>query len=203
MSTQNLLPLVMKVKRITMLSVKPLDPKDVCQMTNWGKHGDIRLLHYNFNYTSVYDCQRWYRSKNKFLRKYIFGIYTEDILVGYITLKNINWLFRKGEMGIVLDPAKVNKGYGTQAIKKYLRIVFKQYKMKKIMLRVAAFNKRAKRAYEKVGFRIYKESYEIYEEQEFLLKDNNYTLFDEMVFKKDEVYTKYYYMVINKPNDIQ
>ena len=155
-----------------MLSVKPLHPKDVLQMTQWGKHEDLRLLHYNFNYTSVHDCQRWYRSKNKMLRKYIFGIYTEDILVGYITLKNINWIFRKAEMGIVLNPSEVNKGYGTKAIKKYLRIVFDQYKMKKIILRVAAFNKRAKRAYEKVGFSVYKENYEIYEEQEFLLKDD-------------------------------
>ena len=193
----------MKMKRITMLRVKALDPKDVYQMINWGKHEDIRLLHYNFNYTNIYDCQRWYRSKNKFLRKYIFGIYTEDILVGYITLKNINWLFRKGEMGIVMDPSMINRGYGTKAMKMYLRIVFNQYKMKKIVLRVAAFNKRAKRAYEKVGFKIYKESYEVYEEQEYLLKNNNYTLFDEMIFKKGEVYTKYYYMIFNKPNDIQ
>jgi len=185
-----------------MLRVKALVPKDVSQMLEWGKHEDIRLLHYNFNYTSFYDCQRWYRSKNKFLRKYIFGIYTEDILVGYITLKNINWLFRKGEMGIVMDPSKVNKGYGTKAMKKYLQIVFNQNKMKKIILRVAAFNKRAKRTYEKVGFKIYKESYEVYEEQEYLLKNDNYTLFDEMIFKKDEVYTKYYYMIYNKPNDI-
>jgi RimJ/RimL family protein N-acetyltransferase len=122
--------------------------------------------------------------------------------VGYITLKNINWLFRKGEMGIVMDPSKVNQGYGTKAMKKYLDIVFNQYKMKKIILRVAAFNKRARRAYEKVGFKIYKESYEVYEEQEFLLKNNNYTVFDEMILKKDEVYTKYYYMFYNKPNDI-
>jgi len=193
----------MKVKRINMLSVKPLHPKDVLQMTNWGKHEDLRLLHYNFNYISAYDCQRWYRSKNKLLRKYIFGIYTEDILVGYITLKNINWLFRKAEMGIVLNPSEVNKGYGTQAIRKYLRIVFDHYKMKRIILRVAAFNKRAKRAYEKVGFSVYKESYEVYEEQEFLLKENNYTLFDEMIYKKGEIYTKYYYMFYNKPNDIQ
>jgi RimJ/RimL family protein N-acetyltransferase len=186
-----------------MVKVKPLNPKDVPQMIKWGKHGDIRLLHYNFNYSSFYDCQRWYRSKNKFLRKYIFGIYTEDILVGYITLKNINWLFRKGEMGIVMDPLKINQGYGTKAIKEYLEIVFTQYKMKKVVLRVAAFNKRARRAYEKVGFKIYKESYEVYEEQEFLLENKNYTLFDEMIFKKDEVYTKYYYMVYNKTNDIE
>ena len=186
-----------------MLSVKPLKPKDVLQMTQWGEHEDIRLMHYNFNYESTYDCYRWYRLKNKFLRKYIFGIYTEDILVGYITLKNINWLFRKAEMGIVLDPSKVNRGYGTKAIKAYLKIVFNKYKMKKIILRVAAFNKRAKRAYEKVGFQIFKETYEVYEEQEILLSNEDYTLFDEMIFKKGEIYTKYYYMVYNKPNDIE
>jgi diamine N-acetyltransferase len=193
----------MKEKRIIMLSVKPLKTKDVFQMIEWGKHEDIRLLHYNFNYSSFYDCQRWYRAKNKFLRKYIFGIYTEDILVGYITLKNINWLFRKAEMGIVLDPLKINKGYGTRGIKEYLKIIFHKYRIKKIILRVAAFNKRAKRAYEKVGFKVYKESFEVYEEQEFLLENNYYTLFDEMILKKGQIYTKYYYMDYNKPNDIQ
>ncbi len=186
-----------------MLKVKALAAKDVAQMIHWGKHEDIRLLHYNFNYESFYDCHRWYRSKNKFLRKYIFGIYTEDILVGYITLKNINWLFRKGEMGIVIDPSKVNKGYGTKAIKQYLKIVFTQYKMKKIILRVAAFNKRARRVYEKVGFQVYKENYEVYEEQEFLGQKDYHTLFDDMILKKGQIYTKYYYMHFNKPNDIE
>ena len=123
--------------------------------------------------------------------------------MGYVTLKNINWLFRKGEMGIVMDPSKMNKGYGTLAIKQYLKIVFTQYKMKKIILRVAAFNKRARRAYEKVGFQVYKEAYEAYEEQEFLQQKAYHTLFDEMILKKGQIYTKYYYMVFNKPNDIE
>jgi len=186
-----------------MLKVKALDPKDVMQMTQWGKHEDIRLLHYNFEYTKSEDCERWYHSKNKFLRKYIFGIYTGDILVGYITLKNINWFLRKAEMGIVLNPLKVNMGYGRKGIQKYLKLVFSKYKIKKIILRVAAFNQRGKRAYEHVGFKIYKESYEAYEEQEFLLENENYTLFDEMIYKRGQIYTKYYYMEYNKANDIQ
>ena len=94
----------MNRKQIIMLKVKALEPRDVLQMIKWGKHEDIRLLHYNFQYTEISECYQWYHSKNKFLRKYIFGIYTEDILVGYITLKNINWLLRKAEMGIVLVP---------------------------------------------------------------------------------------------------
>ena len=60
-----------------MLKVKALKAKDVMQMIDWEKHEDIRLLHYNFSYTSFFDCHRWYRAKNKFLRKYIFGIISE------------------------------------------------------------------------------------------------------------------------------
>lgn len=184
-----------------MVKVRRMKQSDVKQMMSWGKHEDVRLFHYNFDYTSQEDLSYWYRAKQQFLRRYIFGIYDSDELVGYITLKHINWLLRRGEMGIVMNPSKVSQGYGTEGIRQYLFLVFDKYFMKRINLKVAAFNKRAKHTYEKVGFKVYKEDFEVYEEQSYLLIDERYKAFPEMVYKNGRIYTKYYYMRYDKAND--
>lgn len=179
-----------------MVSVRRLEKSDVIQMVNWGKHKDLRLLHYNFNYKTDKECILWYKAKSKFLRKYIFGIYEEDKLLGYITLKNINWIIRKAEMGIVLNPSLVNNGIGNKAIKKYLKIVFDRYHMKSIFLKVAFFNIRAMKCYKKSGFVEYKDKYELYEEQDELLINERYKKFSEFDYKNGLIYTKYKYMRI-------
>jgi ribosomal protein S18 acetylase RimI-like enzyme len=56
-------------------------------------------------------------------------------------------------------------------------------------------NYRARKCYEKVGFVKYKESYDRYEEQEYLLVDDEYKKFNEMIYKDGVIYTKYHYMM--------
>lgn len=178
-----------------MVKVKRMEKKEVIKIKDFKKHGDIRLLHYNFEYKTVRECRLWYKAKNKLLRRYIFSVYNDNTFVGYITLKNINWFIKRAEMGIVINPSYIDKGIGTEVIKKYLEIVFTKYKMKSIYLRVADFNYRARKCYEKVGFVKYKESYDEYEEQEYLLVDDEYKKFNEMIYKDGVIYTKYYYMI--------
>ena len=171
-----------------MVKVKKMRKKDVLEMVNFSKHTDVRLLHYNFEYKTKKECKLWYRVKTKFLRRYIFSIYDYDVFVGYITLKNINWIIKKAEMGVVINPLYTAKGIGTEAIKKYLKIVFTKYKMKSIYLKVASFNLRAKKCYEKVGFQEYKKVYEKYEDQDYLLKNDEYKKFDEIGYEKGIIY---------------
>jgi len=180
-----------------MVKVKKMEFEDVLKMRNFGKHDDVRLFHYNFEYQTIKECKLWYRTKLKLLRRYVFSIYNDDIFVGYVTLKNINWFMKKAEMGIVMDPSYISKGIGTQAIKAYLEIAFNKYKMKSIYLKVADFNIRARKCYLKVGFKEISDEFSKYEEQEYLLEDFKYLDFNDMIYKKGVIYTKYHKMIIN------
>jgi RimJ/RimL family protein N-acetyltransferase len=175
--------------------VRQLNKKDVKQLLNWGHYHEPQFLHYNFPYDHPIDCYLWYKAKHKFFSRRIFGIYLNNQqLIGYITFKNINWLFRQGEMGIAMDPNYINRGFGTEAIKQYLDIIFNRYKMKRVYLKTAKFNQWAQACYEKVGFQRYDEVTEPFEEQE-LIGDAWESV--EGLFKTNGIiYSKYIYFEI-------
>ncbi len=85
------------------------------------------FFHYNFPYTKSNDLERWYRTKKGLLSRWVYAIEVDRRVVGYITLKNVKWSEKRGEMGIALDPNVVNKGIGTRAICLYLYRVFKSF----------------------------------------------------------------------------
>lgn len=182
-----------------MVTVKPLQLADVKQMSQWGTHTDLRFEAYNFPYTTTLDYILWYHSKRKPFRKYIYGAFLETRLIGYITFKNIDWLARKGEMGVVFDPNYINQGYGTEAIKQYLALVFGKFPINRIMLKTAKFNVRGQRCYEKVGFRQTEVRFEPYEDQSFPFElIMNYEGF-QMI--ENELWTEYVYMMCERPNN--
>lgn len=181
------------------VKVRKLKFEDMPRFLTWGHHSDVRYRHYDFPKYNKHELRLWYRSKRKFLRRYIF--ISEDQsghLLGYMTIKHINWLTRKAEMGVVFDPSCLSKGYGTASIKELQKIFFNEMKMRTLFLKVADFNKRGQRCYEKAGFKEMGERYEPFEEQErkfelllktedFFMKDNTlYTLFHYMEIKKTD-----------------
>lgn len=173
--------------------VERLVYEDVKKMQHWGEYSDLRLLHYNFDYNTKEDFVRWYKSKRKLLRRYIYGIFLGDQLVGFITLKKINWIFRTAFFGISIDANYSNQKIGQQALKIFTEYVFEKFKMREIHLKVAAFNIRAQVVYKKMGFKIYKEAIEPYEEQSNL-SDNRYRKYEGFFEKEGVIYTNYFYM---------
>ena len=140
-----------KCNRVT---IKPLELKDVYNMRNWGYHKNPLLDDYDFPFYTDNEIKRWYKIKTKsFFDKY-YGIHNEeDILIGYMGIKNIRRIFKTSTLGIVFDPNYMNKGYGTETLRCFLRYYFNKMKMKTMYLEVAEFNKRAFRVYEKMGFK--------------------------------------------------
>jgi len=179
------------------IKVRKLKLEDMPKFLKWGHHSDIRFRHYDFPDCNTQDLKRWYKSKRVLMRKKIF--ISEDLdgnILGYITIKHINWFKRKAEMGIVFDPNVVGKGYGSASILKMYDIYFNKMKMKTLFLKVADFNKRAQKCYEKAGFRKLKEVVEAFEEQninfELLLKTNDFYM------DEDVLMTQFNYMEIRK-----
>lgn len=169
--------------------------RDTFQMKRWGEYDDDRFIHYNFPYRTLVDLFLWYRMKTSGGNRRLFGAFNrEGTLVGYVVLKNIDWQTKEGEMGISFDYNQIDKGYGTDAVRAFVRLCFTQLGMKRIWLKTSFFNKRAVRCYEKAGFRHVKLVHEPFEEQVLAFRIlMNYEGFN---MNEGLLYADYHYMEI-------
>ncbi|WP_338535992.1 GNAT family N-acetyltransferase [Helicovermis profundi] len=175
--------------------------EDLIDLTKWGSHEDLRFLPYNFPYKNKIEYTLWYNSKNKIFTRKIFSIIFNKKVVGYITLKKINWIKKSAEMGISIDANCLSKGIGTLAIIKYLETVFIKYRLKKISLRAALFNKRAIKCYKKVGFNEIERKLAPFEDQ-----TNAFKLimeYDCFTMIENKACCEYVFMNVNKSDFMQ
>lgn len=87
---------------------------------------------------------------------YAIILKSSEMLIGNCSLFNINPVHRTAEVGIFIgDEKHRGQGYGAEALELLLAYGFKILNLNNIMLKVFAFNQRAIRSYEKVGFRIF------------------------------------------------
>lgn len=182
------------------ISIKPLEVEDVYNMRKWGYHKNPLLDDYDFPIYTDKDIEKWYRIKTKcFFDKY-YGIHNEeDILIGYMGIKNIRRILRKSTLGIVFDPDYMDRGYGTETLINFLNYYFQEMKMKTMYLEVAEFNKRAYRVYEKMGFK--RVGYYIDEFHNHRLDlENKYYLENKssFVIREGKIYNYIYKMKLDK-----
>ena len=118
------------------------------------------------------------------------------LLVGFITIKNINWATRTAEMGIVFDPNNLSMGYGSKGTSLILAEYFEVLNMNRLYLRVASFNVRAYKSYLKSGFVEYKRTEEPFENQQLNVLLNKQYI--DLYLIDDVLYTEYIYMHFTK-----
>jgi RimJ/RimL family protein N-acetyltransferase len=84
-----------------------------------------------------------------------FGIETEDgKLIGNICLKRGRPEHRHAELGIAIERAYWNQGYGTDAVRTLLRFAFNEMGLHRVALGHVDDNDRAEAVYLKCGFKI-------------------------------------------------
>jgi len=77
-----------------------------------------------------------------------------DTLIGNAGLININHLHKTAEAGIFIgDKSCWGKGFGTEALSLLIDYAYTVLNLHNIFLKTYAFNKRAIRCYEKIGFK--------------------------------------------------
>jgi RimJ/RimL family protein N-acetyltransferase len=78
-----------------------------------------------------------------------------DTLIGFVALHGIEWNNQCGLLAIGIGEERFRgKGYGTDALRLILRYAFFELNLNRVGLDVISYNKRAIRAYEKVGFKV-------------------------------------------------
>ena len=99
--------------------------------------------------------EEWFERHLRDERSRVFAIETaEGRHIGNIGLDDINWKDRHAKLGIFIGERDFwGRGYGTDAVRTVLRLAFQEMGLHRISLHVFEFNQRAKRCYEKCGFR--------------------------------------------------
>ncbi|MGO1369792.1 MAG: GNAT family N-acetyltransferase [Senegalia sp. (in: firmicutes)] len=182
------------------IKIDKLRLEDIYQMSNWGRHESLLFKDYNFPVMDDRQIYEWYRFKVKSKNKKSFSIKLSDgKLIGYLTIREIKKLRKVGTLGLVLDPNYMSNGYGTEALLSFLEYYFKELKLKKMILQVAKFNKRAIKCYEKCGFKLIKEYYEYMDVQDINLEEelSEDEVSESFKIRKDIKYMGFYKMEIN------
>ena len=79
---------------------------------------------------------------------------SDDALLGNCSFFDLDQRHRRAKCGLFIgDREQLGKGYGSEALALLVAFGFDEWNLHNIMLDVYAFNERALRAYEKVGFK--------------------------------------------------
>jgi RimJ/RimL family protein N-acetyltransferase len=127
---------------------------DVDQWHDWPRHTDP--LFYVFDPPARSPGQRdgYYARERRLPGVRQFAVDGEDRrLIGRIRLREIDWFARTAVLGISFRPDILGQGLGTEALQLFLAEYFGTMRMAAIFLDVAAHNLRARRCYERCGFR--------------------------------------------------
>ncbi|MCD6551827.1 GNAT family protein [Thermotoga sp.] len=103
------------------------------------------------------DEEKWYQNLNPFsINSYSFAIekLSSGEYIGGCGINKIDWKNSVAEVGIFLGRSRWNQGYGTDAMRILVGFIFDEMNINKIKLHTYSFNERAKRVYEKEGFKV-------------------------------------------------
>ena len=132
-------------------------------MTDWGKtiqwRNDLNIkrmaMMHPFPITEMVE-KTWYENilgstDNKTV--YFTITKKDDIPIGFITLKNINYTHKNCSLGIVIgDTGEQSKGYGKEAMELIILYAFNTLNLNKITVEVVESNNKALALYKRLGF---------------------------------------------------
>lgn len=186
------------------IKVRPLTLEDVKRFSTWGHHTEALFHGYDFpdlaSGTGGYGLQSrlWFYQRHVPFFRWLYAI--EDSsgnLAGYLKAVRKSILKDRAEISIVLDPAMLDKGYGSEATVQFIRICFHDLKLKELWLRVLRLNLRARRVYEKTGFEYFKTRDEPFGDESH--REELLQRFPEEFFIKDgRLMSHYHYMKLTR-----
>jgi RimJ/RimL family protein N-acetyltransferase len=127
---------------------------DVDRWLEWPRHTDLLFAVFNPPAMSARQRDSYWASHRQSTASRQFAVDERaGVLVGKISLREIDWYARSAVLGVSFRPDRLGEGLGTDAMEALLRYFFGPLGMEALFLDVAAHNVRARRCYERCGFR--------------------------------------------------
>lgn len=141
---------VVRGERVTL---RDLSRDDVDEMAHWTRFAEPELQWANLELATPRERDTWYERGRTNHSRRRFAILDEGgSVIGTLGLRNIDYRFGEGTLGIIVAADAVGRGYGTDAIVALAHYAFERMGLRKIYLDVAESNVRARRCYDKCGF---------------------------------------------------
>ncbi len=140
--------------------LRPIEKDDLPRFVRWFSDPEVRALIGKHLPVGQVQEERWFDRNLSAGNEQTWAIDLQPEMavgpwqhVGSCGFHTIDWLNRKGEVGIILGAKEYwGKGYGTDALQTLVAWGFYTLNLNRVELRVFANNTRAIRSYEKVGF---------------------------------------------------
>ncbi|MDA7026528.1 GNAT family protein [Bacillus sp. CLL-7-23] len=140
------------------LYLKLLEPKDarfVYTLIQQSKHDLRDWLFWVDETKTIEDSEAFIEKSMKQVAAnngFQAGIWYQDQFAGIIGLHNINWINHNTSLGYWLGEAFQGKGIMTKACQAMIDMLFKEYELNRIEIRVATKNFKSQAIPEKLGF---------------------------------------------------
>lgn len=141
------------------IRLRTVEREDIPTFVRWFNDPEVRRYLLMFEPMSKAKEERWFEAKLAKENDFLYGIEVPAgdgwQLIGNLGLEAVDWVNSNCVFGIVIGEQEFwGKGYGTKATRAALRFAFHTLNLHRVELSVYDFNPRARRAYEKAGFRL-------------------------------------------------
>ena len=149
--------------------LSPVNADDANIYIRWMNESAARSFDQYHQVVSSKSDLKWLFEPPIDMQRYAMVLLDSDVLIGSISIHNINHLNRNAFIGIFIgEEEHRGKGYGAEAVRLIIEYGFKTLNLNNIMLSVHADNYTAIACYEKAGFR------EVGRFPEWVYKDGQY-----------------------------
>ena len=179
------------------IKIKKFEKNDLKNFKNFSPYDDILLTDYNLCFLKESEIKKW-EKKIKSKKNYYFAVFLNEIMIGYIGISRISFLNSNYELSLSLDEKYCSKGYGFKSLRLFLEYYFENFDKYSIWLNVNAFNQRAIKLYEKIGFEKISEflgDFEVQRMQKLKRYEETKEYFEE---KNNIIYSKIFTMKLDR-----
>ena len=179
------------------IKIKKFEKNDLKNFKNFSPYDDILLTDYNLCFLKESEIKKW-EKKIKSKKNNSFVIFLNEIMIGYIGISRISFLNSNYELSLSLDEKYCSKGYGFKSLRLFLEYYFENFDKYSIWLNVNAFNQRAIKLYEKIGFEKISEflgDFEVQKMQKLKRYEETKEYFEE---KNNIIYSKIFTMKLDR-----
>jgi RimJ/RimL family protein N-acetyltransferase len=128
---------------------------DLDARCSWPPYDDPVFSHLDMHLDTAPQRDIWFDRESSARQPFWFAVDDEHgELIGSITLRDVSRWRRSTRLGTHLHPKRLDQHYGAEAMNLFVDYYFRLLGYRLLKLDVAAFNRRAIRCYERVGFRV-------------------------------------------------